>query len=169
MDGRGMMMMAVTAFLGILAVLFLSAPYMAPPGTFLGLDGSPAVIDNGWLGHGPAGLAYLIGDVLCHQETARSFILNDSQLPVCIRDMGLLIGSLAGCAASCFFLDRLRGRRVLIVGIALLLVTAAQWALQGTVGDHELIRFASGIVSGIGASVILGWWIVGMTGYRDAA
>ncbi len=157
------MMMAVTAFLGILAALFLSAPYMAPPGTFLGLDGSPMVIDNGWLGHGPAGLAYLIGDILCHQEAARSFVLNGSQLPVCIRDTGILLGSLAGCAASCFFLDRLRGKKVLIAGVVLLLVTAVQWALQGTVGDDEAIRFASGIVSGIGASVILGWWIVGLT------
>ncbi len=157
------MTIAVTAFLGILAALFLSAPYMAPPGTFLGLDGSPMIIDNGWLGHGPAGLAYLIGDILCHQETARSFVLNGSQLPVCIRDTGILLGSLAGCAASCFFLDRLRGRKVLIAGVVLLLVTAVQWALQGTVGDNEAIRFASGIVSGIGASVILGWWIVGLT------
>ncbi len=163
------MIMAVTAFLGVLTALFLSAPYMAPPETFLGLDGSPMVIDNGWLGHGPAGVAYLIGDLLCHQETARSFILNGSQLPVCIRDTGLLIGLLAGCAASCFSLDRLRGRRVLTIGVVLLLVTAVQWALQGTVGDHEAIRFASGIVSGIGASVILGWWIVGLTGYRVAA
>ena len=163
------MTIAVTAFLGILATLFLSAPYMAPPGTFLGLDGSPMVIDNGWLGHGPAGIAYLIGDLLCHQETARSFVLNGSQLPVCIRDTGILLGSLAGCAASCFFLDRLRGKKVLIAGVILLLVTAVQWALQGTIGDNEAIRFASGIVSGIGASVILGWWIVGLTGYRDAA
>ena len=157
------MTIAVTAFLGVLAALFLSAPCMALPGTFLGLDGSPMIIDNGWLGHGPKGIAYLIGDILCHQETARSFILNGSQLPVCIRDMGILLGSLAGCAASCFFLDHLRGRKVLIAGVALLLVTAVQWALRGTNGDNEAIRFASGIVSGIGASVILGWWIVGLT------
>ncbi len=160
------MTIAVTAFLGILTALFLSAPYMAPPGTFLGLDGSPMAIDNGWLGHGPAGAAYLIGDVLCHQETARSFILNGSQLPVCIRDTGMLLGALAGCAASCFFLERLRGRKVLIIGVLLLLVTVVQWALQGTAGDHEAIRFASGMVSGLGAAVIFGWWIVGLTDYR---
>ena len=153
------MTIAVTAFLGVLAALFLSAPCMALPGTFLGLDGSPMIIDNGWLGHGPAGIAYLIGDILCHQETARSFILNGSQLPVCIRDMGILLGSLAGCAASCVVLDRLRGRKVLIAGAVLLLVTGVRWALQGAVGDHEAIKFASGI----GASIILGWWIVGLT------
>ncbi len=120
------MTIAVTTFLGVLAALFLSAPCMALPGTFLGLDGS--------------------------------------QLPVCIRDMEILLGSLAGCAASCFFLDRLRGRNVLIADAVLLLVTGVQWALQGAVGDHEAIRF----VSGIGASVIFGWWIVGLTGCRVA-
>lgn len=167
MDGR-MMMLAFAAFLGLLAALFFSAPFMAPPGTFCGLDGSPMVIDNGWLGHGPAGLAYLIGDVLCHQEAGRSFILNGSQMPICIRDTGLLLGAFAGCAVASFFVDRLQKRRALVIGAALLLATGIQWALQGAVGDNASVRFASGIVSGVGASVILGWWIAGLAGFRAA-
>ena len=152
-------MLAVLTALSVLLILNLAAPLMAPYGTFTGLDGLPAFIDHGWQGHGPAGIMYLLGDVFCHQEMDRSFILNGSQLPVCIRDMGILAGAVAGCVLTVFLIDRLKGNRVLAIGISLTLVTGVEWCLEGVVGDMPVPRFLSGIVTGIGASILLGWWI----------
>ena len=152
-------MSAVLTALSVLLFLNVIAPLMAPYGTFTGLDGLPASIDHGWQGHGPASMMYLLGDVFCHQEMDRSFILNGSQLPVCIRDMGILAGAVAGCVLAVFLIDRLKGNRVLAIGIALTLVTGIEWCLERVVGDMPAPRFLSGIVTGIGASILLGWWI----------
>ena len=57
---------------GILTALVFAAPFLAPYGAFTGLDGNAGYIDNGWQGHGIAGFAYLLGDLFCHQEEARS-------------------------------------------------------------------------------------------------
>ena len=137
-------MLAVLTALSVLLILNLAAPLMAPYGTFTGLDGLPASIDHGWQDHGLAGVMYLLGDVFCHQEMDRSFILNGSQLPICIRDIGILAGAVAGCALTVILINRLRGNRVLAIGV---------------VGDMPAPRFLSGIVTGIGASILLGWWI----------
>ena len=152
-------MLAVLTALSVLLILNLAAPLMAPYGTFTGLDGLPASIDHGWQDHGLAGVMYLLGDVFCHQEMDRSFILNGSQLPICIRDIGILAGAVAGCALTVILIDRLRGNRVLAIGIVLTLVTGVEWCLEGVVGDMPTPRFLSGIVTGIGASILLGWWI----------
>ncbi len=152
-------MLTVLTALSVLLILNVAAPLMAPYGTFTGLDGLPASIDHGWQGHGPAGVMYLLGDVFCHQEMNRSFILNGSQLPVCIRDIGILAGAVAGCVLTVLLIDRLRGNRVLAIGIVLTLVTGVEWCLEGVVGDMPAPRFLSGIVTGIGASILLGWWI----------
>ena len=46
-----------------------------------------------------AGLTYLIGSVLCHQRSERSFHLAGAQLPVCARCTGLYVGGALGVAA----------------------------------------------------------------------
>lgn len=153
-------MLSAFIILGILLALAVSTPFMAPFGTFVHLDGLPAYMDHGWQGHGAAGAAYMLGDIVCHQEMDRSFILNGSQMPICIRDTGILAGAVAGCAAATTLIGKLTGRRVLTIGVILTLVTGAEWFLEGTIGDMPCPRFLSGIVTGIGASVLLGWWIM---------
>lgn len=151
-------MLTALIVLGALLALVLAAPFTAPFGTFVDLDGTPASVDHGWQGRGVAGAVYLLGDIACHQEMSRSFVLNGSQLPICIRDLGILAGAAAGCAATVPLVGRLEGRRVFAAGLVLTLVTGAEWIMEGTVGDMPRLRFMSGIVTGIGASVLLGWW-----------
>lgn len=155
--------LAVAAVVSAIALaLMVSAPFMAPYGTFTGLDGSAANIEHGWLGHGPAGLAYLIGDVFCHQQEARSFILNGSQMPVCIRDTGILVGLVAGFCA-CWLMDRrMSDRRTAVAGVLLVALMAAEWLVEGRIGDMPWVRFASGIAGGLGAAMFLSWML-----YRD--
>lgn len=135
---------------------------MAPFGTFTGLDGTMGVIDNGWLGHGPAGLAYIFGDVFCHQQESRCLILNGSQMPVCIRDAGIFLGLAVGFAAT-LVIGECIGRPVwLWIGVVLCAVTVAEWFSELVLDDMPVTRFVSGIVSGAGAAIILSWML-----YRD--
>lgn len=152
-----------TAAFAVILVLIVAAPYMAPHGTFTHLDGDAGYIDNGWLGHRPAGIMYLLGDLFCHQDMDRSYILNGSQLPVCIRDTGILAGLVVGFLA-CVILDRRLGdRRFAYVGVVLVVIMAAEWTTEGFVGDMPVPRFVSGICAGIGAALFLSWML-----YRDA-
>ena len=65
---RHVILLAV--IMGAVSAMFVLAPFMAPYGTFLGLDGDPCFIDHSWkLSEVP----YLLGDILCHQEQDRSF------------------------------------------------------------------------------------------------
>lgn len=154
MERRGFLLIGTSGF-GALLVLFLISPYLFPPGSFIGLDGSPTVIDHGW--QGLSGIGYLLGDIICHQQSSRSIMLNGNQMPICIRDLGLLIGLVAGLTI-CYLADlRLSGRRVPLVGLALVVITGVEWCLEYVMGDMPVPRIASGIVSGIGAAMILGW------------
>ena len=153
---RGATALAVLAVLYAAAIL---APFLAPSGTFVDLDGTPTVIDNGWLGHGPAGVAYLIGDVVCHQEISRSFVLNGSQMPICIRDTGILIGLLLGFSACAAVRPRAMSLRWALLGAALVCVTVVEWLCEGMVGDMPGLRIASGVCAGIGISVLLCWYL----------
>lgn len=161
MTRRRWLALAASIFALALA-LMIAAPFMAPYGTFVGLDGSAANIEHGWMGHGPAGLAYLIGDIFCHQQEARSFILNGSQMPVCIRDTGILLGLVAGFLACWHMEHRMTDRRVAVIGAALVAVMAVEWYAEGMVGDLPWIRFAAGAVGGAGAASFLSWML-----YRD--
>jgi uncharacterized membrane protein len=40
---------------------------------------------------------YLIGDINCHQKYERSWEINDNQMPICTRDIGILLGIVFGC------------------------------------------------------------------------
>ena len=144
---------------GAMLALMVAAPFLAPSGTFVDLDGTPTVIDNGWLGHGPAGAVYLIGDVVCHQEMSRSFVLNGSQMPICIRDTGILAGLLLGFSACAAFNPRSLSTPWALLGTGLVCVTVIEWLCEGAMGDMPGLRIASGVCAGIGTSVLLCWYL----------
>jgi len=159
MDYRRRATLAALIVCAAFLVLVLSAPFMAPYGSFRGLDGSPGFIEGGWRGHGVAGIAYAVGDLMCHQQEARSFMLNGSQLPICMRDTGIAIGLVIGFAA-CLFLDRrLRDRRFAIAGAILVLLMGAEWAVETTGFNSPFLRTTSGICAGIGATMFLCWML----------
>ncbi len=146
------------AFFGISLGLIVITPLMYPQGTFTGLDGRPGVLDHDWGGYGAGGIVYAIGDMLCHQETVRSFIFNGNQLPFCIRDVGLLIGLVCGLAVVLRESISSRENRRLFLGLALLIPTAAEYAAEHLYEvDFPELRFVLGIVSGFGAALILGY------------
>lgn len=152
-----------TAVFAVILVLAVTAPLMAPYGTFTHLDGNAGYIDSGWLGHGPAGVMYLLGDLFCHQEMARSYVLNGSQLPVCIRDTGILAGLVVGFLACSILGHRLGDRRFAYAGVVMVIVMVAEWTAEGFVGDMPVPRLVSGMCAGIGAALFLCWLL-----YRDA-
>jgi len=144
-------------FAALLAAIVL-APFAFPFGTFVHLDGSPSMMDHDWSGYGIGGMIYALGDLLCHQDMARSFILNGSQLPFCGRDVGLLIGFVAGILIDIRMRTVLSSSRMLLVGILLMVLTAAEWALEMAAGfDSQELRFILGIISGIGAAMVVGY------------
>lgn len=159
---RRLWLAAAAVLFSIALALMLAAPFMAPYGTFTGLDGTAANIDHGWMGHGLAGLAYLLGDIFCHQQEARSLILNGSQMPVCIRDTGMLIGLVAGFCASWLLDSKMSDRRWAVAGSILVAAMAVEWLVEGRVGDMPVLRMLSGIVGGFGAALFLSWML-----YRD--
>ncbi len=143
-------------------VLTIAAPFMAPYGTFQGLDGSAGLIDHGWQGHGPAGAMYLLGDLLCHQQEARSYVLNGSQLPLCIRDVGIVAGLASGFAVAYLLHLRLTDRRWALVGAVLVIIMGIEWLAETQLGDMPVPRLLSGVSAGVGAAIFLGW-----VAYRD--
>ena len=118
---------------GLLLLMFFVSPLMLEEGTVPELSGRANTIDymnedswgndehaeNGKLGHNQSahggyfswselnpvfGFVYAFGDINCHQKHDRSWSLNDNQMPVCTRDIGIFSGFFMGCL---FF--RLRG------------------------------------------------------------
>ena len=84
---------------GIALALFILVPVACTYGEVDGLDGTPVVMDypDLWASLDPVScVTYAVGDILCHQDSARSFHINGSQLPICVRDVSALAGLFAG-------------------------------------------------------------------------
>ncbi len=152
---------AVSAFLTV--SLFL-VPYLSPYGSFTHLDGTPIVIDHWdiWSSKDPYTAAiYLFGDIFCHQEMDRGLILNGSEMPVCIRDLGLLLGFMTGCLITSLKFGHpaiYRHARVYIV-ISFLLIFA-DWSIQHAFSlNVPFTRLITGLFAGAGFSLILYCWV----------
>ncbi len=148
-------MLTLAGIAGVLTALFVIAPFMAPYGSFLGLDGAPCFIDHSW---DISEFPYLLGDILCHQEQDRSFILNGSQMPVCSRDIGLVFGLMLGCL-FCLSKKVTLDRRWLAISIVMMLFTIVEWFIDPYFDNLMETRFATGVVSGAGAGMFVGWFV----------
>ena len=159
MDPRRRILIAAAAVSALLAAAVFAAPYAAPYGTFRFDGGYPGFIEGWWSGSGAAGIPYALGDLLCHQQYGRSLILNGSQLPVCIRDTGIIIGLAAGFSA-CLLSERIRGSRAApFVGVLMIALLPAEWMVETTGFDFPELRMISGICAGAGASFFLTWML----------
>ncbi len=154
---RHQWLLAATIAFVILFALVVTAPFMSPYGMFIDLDGNGGYVDNGWLGHGVADAIYYLGDITCHQEAARSFVLNGSQLPVCIRCCGIFAGLSIGFAI-CWLIDSGLENRMVTAWTAFVTLMAVTWAYEGLVSeDMPTLRFISGLLAGVGAALFLVW------------
>ena len=153
-------------FFAVSALLTLSlflVPFLSPYGTFADLDGRPGVIDHWdiWSKEDPFTMVlYLLGDIFCHQQMSRTIVLNGSEMPVCIRDLGLLMGFMFGCLFTSLKFGHpaiYRHARAYVV-ISFLLIFA-DWTIQHAFDlNVPFTRMATGLLAGAGFSLILYCW-----------
>ncbi len=84
------------------SLLLYLTPLSLAPETVKDLDGRANQIDYISLWNGlplPQRIVYILGDLNCHQNYNRSFVVNGNQMPVCSRDTGIFIGCNIGIAS----------------------------------------------------------------------
>lgn len=116
-----------------------------------------------------AGFAYVLGSVICHQISERSFHLDGGQLPVCARCLGIYAGFAASaCALSLAGLTARGGgvrqslraapliRRLVLAGAVPTLVTvAAEWTALWQ--PSNLTRALAGAPLGLAVAVVVAY------------
>ena len=152
---------AVLLFFVVFLILMIVLPLLYPYGSFVHLDGRAGVIDN-WSKLSFADpltrAVYLIGDFFCHQEMARTFIINGSQMAFCQRDTSVLIGVILGLVITdeaVFHLYIIKIQHFFL-GAAMTLLLMVEWVIESLTGmDILAARVATGILAGIGIALIL--------------
>lgn len=93
------------------------APLTLEPGTVQDLDGNANMIDYSgkWSEMNPYHRAiYLFSDFNCHQKYYRSYSINENQMPVCARDVGIFIGMSVGFFMMAFVRRKTNFKDVLL-------------------------------------------------------
>ena len=152
--------------IGVLSAVLLSmlaVPLAMPHGIVDGLEGGHPVEPDffdvwGTLDPIPA-TVYAVGDILCHQDSDRSFHLNGSQLPICVRDISALAGMIAGLALCIPCGNSLKrfAYPLLLVSFSLMI---ADLIIQGSFGLNVFAtRILTGAFCGISVSVTIDRWL----------
>ena len=104
----------------LLALMFI-VPFLYAAGTFNNLDGTSGVLDHDW---SVGQFIYALGDLLCHQEIERSFIINGSQMAMCSRDVGLMTGCAVALASTFNYAGKypLTERKIAYLGLLLMFI-----------------------------------------------
>jgi uncharacterized membrane protein len=88
---------------------------------------------------------------LCHQDPARSFIVEGSPVAVCVRCLGIYCGA---ALASVMGMGKAPARRLLAIALLLNMLDVATAALHWH-GNLPLPRFLLGVMLGGGAVAVL--------------
>ena len=123
----------------------------------VGLDGRVGVLDHGevWSQMDPvSGTIYWFGDMFCHQQEARSFAIAGSQMPFCVRETLLIIGTIIGLGLMlCKMSDP--SRKMLTISLILSSITFLEWVIKAISGiDIIEITEVTAIISGIGVGLL---------------
>ncbi|MCL2295776.1 MAG: DUF2085 domain-containing protein [Methanomassiliicoccaceae archaeon] len=151
------MLVLFTAFF----MLMIAIPFLYPYGSFTDLGGTAGVIEN-WdalaFANPLTRTVYSIGDLFCHQEMPRSFIINGSQMAFCQRDVCVLAGFIVGLLAT----DKkicpiyVGSRRFAIAGLLMTSLTFIEWGIElGFSVDVPAAKMATGVLTGIGIAAIV--------------
>ena len=147
----------------ITAFMFI-VPFLSPYGSFVHLDGRPGFIDHADLWSNEDSLSavlYTFGDLFCHQQMSRTLILNGSEMPICIRDLGLLMGFMIGCLITSIRFGHptiYNSARLYVIVSFLLIFT--DWLIQHIFDlNIPVTRFITGLLAGAGFSLILYCWV----------
>ena len=145
----------ISSMIFSLLALMFAVPFLYAPGTFNNLDGTSGILDHNW----SAGqFIYALGDLLCHQEIGRSFIINGSQMAMCSRDFGLMTGSAVALALTFNYAGKypFTEQKIAYLGLLLLFILIIEWALGAIIGYNlTYLRFLSGAVGGVGVALII--------------
>jgi len=137
------------------------APLALHPGSVNELTGLVGLSDNENLIEdmpAPWGSIYGCGDSLCHQKEDRSFIINDNQMPFCVRCTAIWLGLAIGLAVMIFYKITLDGKFLLIIFIGLVPIGIdGVGQLFGLWESTNIVRFITGLLVGIvcGISIVL--------------
>jgi len=142
----------------LLTVLILISPLLVPKDTLNDLSGRVGFIDNSDqyddLSIIPRAI-YLFGDIECHQIASRSYFLNENQLPICSRDVGILLGISIGASVVAY-------RRTVITPF-LLILGLIPVGLDGgfqSLTSYEstnTVRLITGAIAGVTISLLFSW------------
>lgn len=148
------------AAFAILLLLIILAPFMAESGTLRGLDGNIAMIDHRDIWNELdilTGAVYSFGDLICHQMESRTLLLNGNEMPICLRDLSILLGFAFGCLISMFVRDEeIRSKMIWYVALIFVIVGLSEWALEYATGfDSPLARAVTGLLAGVGLALIV--------------
>ena len=151
------------AFSAAVLALLVTAPFMTGSGTVDGLEGGHPVepdFFDVWADMNPAaGAIYGLGDILCHQDSSRSFHLNGSQLPICARDVSALAGLAGGLALCAFCGDRLRRYAFILLAVSFS-VMIADVIIQNAFDLNVFVtRILTGAFCGISVAIGIDRWL----------
>ena len=137
------------------------APLALPQGSVNDLTGLVGLSDNENLIEdmpAPWGSIYGCGDRLCHQKEDRSIIINDNQMPFCVRCTAIWLGLAIGLAVMVFYKIKLDGKFLLVIFIGLIPIGIdGVGQLFGLWESTNIVRFITGLLVGIvcGISIVL--------------
>ena len=106
-----------------------------------------------WTEHGPlVAIVYMIGDINCHQKYDRSYEVNGNQTAICARDVGILLGFVAGAIVwSRYGLNRYSIRD------SFLSILPDKWVAPLYKTDRRLIAMWAIIIAGLAPTGIDGF------------
>lgn len=147
-------------FFFLWVLLQFLAPFLVPPGTASDLSGSVGVSDNDHVFRSmsfPWGSIYSCGDRMCHQIPERSFILNENQMPFCVRCTAIWIGLAVGLGFMVVFSFELNEKFFAVLLLSLLpLGLDGVGQLLGFWESTNIVRLLTGIPAGLLGGVAIG-------------
>ena len=151
------------AFFAMVLALFVFAPFMTDYGTVDGLEGGhpvePDFFDLWGELNPAAGSVYGLGDILCHQDSSRSFHLNGSQLPVCVRDLSALAGLAGGLVLCAVCGGHLRRYAYVMLAASFSLMIADVIIQNAFDLNVSVMRILTGAFCGVSVSVAIDRWL----------
>jgi uncharacterized membrane protein len=145
----------------LIVALCVIVPMMHHAGAYLGLDGVAGKFDHLdlWRSTDPVtAFIYGLGDLFCHQDQARSFIVNGSQMPFCSRDVSIFVGMIAGLLSWEFISWRVdpTDRMVIVFSLVLISIMVLEWLSEGLFGyDSQGLRVITGMMAGAGIGTLI--------------
>ena len=151
------------AFFAMVLALFVFAPFMTDYGTVDGLEGGhpvePDFFDLWGELNPAAGSVYGLGDILCHQDSSRSFHLNGSQLPMCVRDLSALAGLAGGLVLCAVCSGHLRRYAYVMLAASFSLMIADVIIQNAFDLNVSVMRILTGAFCGVSVSVAIDRWL----------